>query len=401
MFRFGLASLLSAGAALFAAGGAVAQSLEPLRIGFVTDMSGIYSDLDGINGLEAIRMAVADFGGAVLGRKIEVVYADHQSKADIASVKAREMLDQKGVSLLMGGTNTAANLAMNKLVTEKKRVFFTIGGTSPRLTGEECTAYTVAWLFDTAALAKSTGGAVTRNGGKSWYFITADYSFGHSLEEETAAVARANGAEIKGSSRHPLNASDFSSYLVKAQTSGAKILGFANAGGDLVNGIKAAREFGVTRTMNIAALLMFINDVHALGLETTQGLLMTDAWYWNLNPDTRQFARRFFDKTKKMPNSIQAADYASVLTYLKAVKQAGTDDADTVMKVLKSTQIADVFGRGQIRKDGRYVHDLYLLQVKAPKDSTQPWDYMNVVATVPGKEAFTPLEDSKCPLVRQ
>ncbi len=387
--------------AAMATAGVWAQSTEPLRIGFVTDMSGIYSDLDGPNGLEAIRMAVADFGGQVLGRKVEVVYADHQSKADIASSKAREMLDRQGVSLLVGGTNTAANLAMNKLAAEKKRVFFTIGGTSPRLTGEECTPYTVAYLFDTAALAKSTGGAVTRNGGRSWYFLTADYSFGHSLEEETSAIARANGAEIKGSARHPLGTADFSSYLLAAQTSKAKVLGFANAGGDLVNSIKAAREFGLTKTMDIAALLMFINDIHALGLPTTQGLLMTDAWYWDLNPATRQFARRFFEKTKKMPNSIQAADYSAVSTYLKAVKQAGTDEPDAVMRVLKSMPLDDVFGRGKIRKDGRYVHDLYLLQAKTPKESTQPWDYLKVVATVPGAEAFNRIEDSKCPLARQ
>ena len=379
----------------------LASSAEPIRIGFITDMSGIYSDLDGPNGLEAIRMAIADAGGEVLGRKVEVIYADHQSKADIASTKAREMVDRQGIHLLLGGTNTAANLAMNKIAGEKKRVFITIGGTSPRLTGEECTPYTVAYSFDTVALAKSTGTAVTKKGGTSWYFLTADYTFGHSLEEETAAVAKANGAEIKGSSRHPLNTADFSSYLLSAQSSKAKVLGFANAGGDLVNAIKAAREFGVTRTMDIAALLMFINDIHALGLQTTQGLMMTDAWYWDLNAETRKFASRFFQKTRKMPNSLQAADYSAVSTYLKAVKAAGTDDADAVMRQLKSMKIQDMYGSGFIRKDGRYVHDLYLLQVKAPQDSKMPWDYLKVVATVPGAQAFSRLEDSKCPLARQ
>ena len=379
----------------------LASSAEPIRIGFITDMSGIYSDLDGPNGLEAIRMAIADAGGEVLGRKVEVIYADHQSKADIASTKAREMVDRQGIHLLLGGTNTAANLAMNKIAGEKKRVFITIGGTSPRLTGEECTPYTVAYSFDTVALAKSTGTAVTKKGGTSWYFLTADYTFGHSLEEETAAVAKANGAEIKGSSRHPLNTADFSSYLLSAQSSKAKVLGFANAGGDLVNAIKAAREFGVTRTMDIAALLMFINDIHALGLQTTQGLMMTDAWYWDLNAETRKFASRFFQKTRKMPNSLQAADYSAVSTYLKAVKAAGTDDADAVMRQLKSMKIQDMYGSGFIRKDGRYVHDLYLLQVKAPQDSKMPWDYLKVVATVPGAQAFNRLEDSKCPLARQ
>lgn len=381
--------------------GAHAQQDKPLRIGFVTDMSGIYSDLDGPNGLEAIRMAVADAGGSVLGRKIEVVYADHQSKADIASTKAREMFDVHGVSLLVGGTNTAANLAMNKIVAEKKKVFISVGGTSPRLTGAECTPYTVSWLFDTAALARSTGAAVTKNGGSSWFFLTADYTFGHSLEAETAAVVKANGGDVRGSVRHPLNAPDFSAFLLTAQGSKAKVLGLANAGGDVVNSIKSAREFGLTKTMSLAALLMFVNDVHALGLNATQGLMMTDAWYWDLNPQTRQFASRFFEKAKKMPNSIQAADYSAVSTYLKAVKQAGTDDADRVMATLKSTKLDDVFGSGYIRSDGRYVHDLYLFQAKTPGESTRAWDYLKTVSKIPGEQAFTlPPEGERCTAAR-
>lgn len=380
---------------------AAAANTEPLRIGFITDMSGIYSYIDGPNGLEAIRMALEDAGGQVLGRKIEVISADHQGKADIASTRAREMIDRQGVSLLLGGANTAANLAMNQVAGEKKRVFITIGGTSPRLTNEDCTPYTVAYLFDTAALAKSTGAAVTRNGGSSWYFLTADYAFGHSLEAETAAVVKANGGTVTGSVRHPINSSDFSSFLVGAQTSKAKVLGMANAGGDLVNAIKGAREFGVTKTMSLAALLMFINDIHALGLPTTQGLMMTDAWYWDLNAETRKFADRFFQRTKVMPNSFQAAEYSAVSTYLKAVQAAGTDAAEAVMSKLKSLPVDDVFGSGQIRADGRYVHDLYLLQAKAPGESKRPWDYLKVVTKVPGAEAFAPLSETKCSFLKK
>lgn len=369
---------------------------EPLRIGFITDMSGVYSYLDGPNGLEAIRMAIDDAGGEVLGRKIEVLSSDHQSKADIASVKARELFDRQNISLLLGGTNTATNLAMNQVAGEKKRVFISIGGTSPRLTGEDCTPYSVSYLFDTASLARSTGEAVTKNGGKSWFFITADYTFGQSLEEETSAVVKANGGEIKGSVRHPLNTSDFSSYLVTAQASKAQILGLANAGGDLINSLKAAREFGALKTMSPAALLMFINDVHALGLPTTQGLMMTDAWYWDLNDQTRAFANRFYKKTKMMPNSLQAAEYSAVRTYLTAVTNAKTDQPDAVMAAMKSMKINDIFGQGYIRKDGRYVHDMYLLQVKTPGESKMPWDYMKVVSTIPGDTAFASSATSKC-----
>jgi branched-chain amino acid transport system substrate-binding protein len=395
--RFGLACAMLA----FSASVGASSPKEALRIGFITDMSGVYSDLDGPNGLEAIRMAIADAGGEVLGRRVEVIHADHQSKADIASMKAREMLDEAGISLLLGGTNTAANLAMNKIASGKKRPFISIGGTSPRLSGEDCTPYTVAYLFDTAALAKSTGAAVTNNVGKSWFFLTADYTFGHSLEAETAAVVKANGGEVKGSVRHPLQSSDFSSFLLSAQASKARVLGLANAGPDLVNAIKGAHEFGLSKSMGMAALLMFINDVHSLGLETTQGLMMTDAWYWDLNPRTREFAKRFLDKTGVFPNSLQAAEYSAVLSYLKAVKQAGTAEPDAVMSALKSMEIDDMFGRGRIRADGRYVHDMFLFQAKTPAESSKPWDYLKVIATIPGEQAFTTLEESKCPLVRQ
>ena len=377
-----------------------ASAAEPLRIGMITDLSGPYSDIDGPAGAEAVRMAIADAGGEVIGRKVELVVADHQNKADIASSKAREMFDRQNVSLLLGGANTAANLAMNQVAADKKRPFISVGGTSPRLTGEECSPYSAAWLFDTSALAKGTGTAVTRNGGSSWFFLTADYAFGQSLEAETAAVVRANGGEVRGSVKHPFNASDFSSFMLAAQASKAKVLGLANAGGDLVNAIKSAREFGLTKSMQPAALLMFINDVHALGLETTQGLLMTEAWYWDLTPESRRFSERFFERFKRMPSSFQAADYSAASSYLKAVAKAGTDDADAVMTALKSTPVSDLYGKGRVRADGRFVHDLYLLQVKAPADSKRPWDYLKVVTVIPGDEAFTPLEKSKCPLAR-
>jgi len=374
---------------------------DKLRIGFITDMSGVYSDLDGPGGLEAIRMAIADHGGRVLGRGIEIISADHQSKADIASVKAREMVDREDISLLIGGTNTAANLAMNQVMASKKRPFISIGGTSPRLTGEDCSPYTVAYLYDTAALAKSTGAAVTQTGGRSWFFLTADYTFGHSLQSETAAVVKASSGEVKGSVRHPLGTTDFSSFLLQAQASKAEVLGLANAGSDLVNAIKGAKEFGLTSSMKLAALLMFVTDVHALGLETAQGLLMTEAWYWDLNPATREFAERFHRKLGKMPNALQAAEYSAVSSYLRAVESSGTDQPEKVMAALKSAKIDDFYGRGHIRADGRFVHDLYLLQVKAPAESKRTWDYLRLVSTIPGEEAFNSLAESKCQLARQ
>ncbi|MES2114923.1 MAG: ABC transporter substrate-binding protein [Pseudomonadota bacterium] len=372
---------------------------DTIKIGFITDMSGLYSDIDGPGGAEAIKMAIADAGVVIAGKKVEFISADHQNKADIAASKAREWFDQQGVDLLVGGTNSGANLAMAKVAAEKKRVFISIGAGSARLTNEECTPYTVHYAYDTVALARGTGGAIVKQGGKNWYFLTADYAFGQSLEKDTADVVKANGGKVLGSVKHPLSASDFSSFLLQAQSSGAQILGLANAGGDAINSIKAANEFGITKKMKLAGLLMFINDIHSLGLNLTQGMYLTDGWYWDMNADTRAWAKRYFEKMKKEPSMLQAADYSAVSNYLKAVKAGGTDDADKVMARLKSTKINDMFAKGgEIRPDGRMVHDMYLMEVKKPSDSKYPWDYYKVAAVVPGAQAYVTKAESKCSL---
>jgi len=370
-----------------------------IKIGMISDMSGLYSDVDGPGGAEAIKMAIADMGGAINGKKIEFVSADHQNKADIAASKAREWFDQQGVDMLIGGTNSGANLAMAKLAAEKKKVFISIGAGSAQLTNEACTPYTVHYAYDTVALARGTGGAIVKKGGKSWYFMTADYAFGQSLEKDTADVVKANGGTVLGSVKHPLSASDFSSFLLQAQASKAQILGLANAGGDLINAVKAANEFGITKSMKLAGLLVFINDVHTLGLNTTQGMYLTTGWYWDLNPETRAWAKRYFAKMKKEPSMLQAGDYSAAMTYLNAVKATGTDDADKVMAYMKKTKINDMFAKGGvIRPDGRMVHDMYLMEVKKPSESKYPWDYYKVVQTIPGDQAYVTKAESKCSL---
>lgn len=372
---------------------------DVIKIGIITDMSGLYSDIDGQGGVEAMKMAVAELGGAINGKKIEVLYADHQNKADVAAAKAREWFDTQGVDMLVGGTTSSTGLAMAAIAKEKKKVFLAVGPATSALTNEQCSPYTVHWAYDTVALAKGTGGAVVKGGGKSWYFLTADYAFGTALQNDTTAVIKANGGTVVGSVRHPLSASDFSSFLLQAQGSKAQILGLANAGGDTVNAIKAANEFGITKTMKLAGLLMFINDIHALGLKTTQGMYLTDSWYWNRDAETRAWSRKFFEKMKRMPSSIQAADYSVALNYLLAVKATGTDDADKVLAHMKKTKVNDVFAKGgYIRDDGRMVHDMYLMQVKSPDKSTEPWDYYNVAQVIKGEDAFTTKAESKCAL---
>ena len=389
---------LTTALALAAAGQAAAQiSGDVVKIGFITDISGLYSDIDGQGGVEAIKMAIADFGGTVNGKKIELLTADHQNKADIAASKAREWFDQEGVDILIAGTNSGTNLAMSKVAAEKKRPLISIGGGTARLTNEECTPYTLHYAYDTVALAKGTGSAVVKQGGKSWYFLTADYAFGASLEGDTSRVVKANGGTVTGSVKHPLSASDFSSFLLQAQASKAQILGLANAGGDTVNAIKAANEFGVTKTMKLAGLLMFINDVHSLTPKLTQGMFLTDSWYWDQSEETRKWARRYFDKMKKMPSSLQAADYSATTTYLKAVKAIGTDDPDKVLAELHKTKINDMYVKnGAVRADGSMIHDMYLMQVKTPAESKYPWDYYKVVQIIPGEQAFTTKAESKC-----
>ncbi|EJM97501.1 ABC transporter substrate-binding protein [Herbaspirillum sp. YR522] len=372
---------------------------DVIKIGFLTDISGVYSDIDGQGGAEAIRLAIADMGGSINGKKVELIVADHQNKADVAASKAREWFDQQGVDVLIGGTNSGTALASAKIAAEKKKVYIQIGAGSARLTNEECSAYTVHYAYDTVALAKGTGSAVVKQGGKSWFFLTADYAFGHSLESDTANVVKAAGGTVVGSVKHPLNASDFSSFLLQAQSSKAQIVGLANAGGDFINAVKAANEFGITKTAKLAGLLVFINDIHSLTLKTTEGLYLTDSWYWDTNDETRAFAKRYFAKQKKNPSSLQAADYSATLQYLKAVKEAGSDDADKVLSVLRKTKFNDLYQKnGYLRADGRVMHDMYLFQVKAPSESKYPWDYYKLVQTIPAEQAWTTKAESKCAL---
>ena len=372
---------------------------DVIKIGFITDLSGLYADIDGPAGAEAIKMAIADMGGAVAGKKIELLVADHQNKADVAAAKAREWFDQQGMDVLIGGTNSGTSLAMAKVAAEKKKPFLAVGAGSSALTNDQCSPYTIHYAYDTVALAKGTGPAVVKAGGKSWFFLTADYAFGTALQNDASTVVKAAGGNIVGSVRHPLSASDFSSFLLQAQSSKAQILALANAGGDTINAIKAANEFGITKTMKLAGLLMFINDVHSLGLKATQGLYLTDSWYWNQNDQTRAWSKRFFDKFKRMPSSLQAADYSVTQFYLNAVKASNTDDGDKVLAKMHESKVNDMYAKGgYIRPDGRMVHDMFLMQVKAPEASTTPWDYYNVVATTKGEEAFTTKAESKCAL---
>ncbi len=400
MKRSALAVAASAACAFGFSLPATAQvSGETIKIGLLTDMSGVYSDIDGPGGAEAVKMAIADMGGAIDGKKIEFIVADHQNKADIAASKAREWFDQQGVDMLIGGTNSGANLAMAKVAADKKRVFISIGAGSARLTNEECTPFTVHYAYDTVALARGTGGAIVKQGGKSWFFMTADYAFGQSLEKDTTDVIKANGGNVVGSVKHPLSASDFSSFLLQAQSSKAQILGLANAGGDMINSVKAANEFGITKSMKLAGLLVFINDIHTLGLKTTQGMYLTDGWYWDQSPESRAWSKRYFAKMKKEPSMLQAADYSATMNYLATVKALKTDDAEKVMAQLKKTKINDMFAKnGEIRPDGRMVHDMYLMEVKKQADSKYPWDYYKVIQTIPGAQAYTTKAETKCAL---
>ncbi|MPS27546.1 MAG: ABC transporter substrate-binding protein [Alcaligenaceae bacterium] len=406
MKKQALVAAIAAGLVLGSTAPTLAQapkiSGDVIKIGFITDGSSVYADIDGPAGAEAIRMAVADAGGQINGKKIEVLYADHQNKPDIASARAREWIDQQGLDLLIGGTNSSTALAMATVATEKKIPYIVIGAGSSRLTNEDCSPYIVHYAYDTVALARGTGSAVVAQGGKSWFFLTADYAFGHSLEADTSAVVKAAGGTVVGSIRHPLAASDFSSFMLQAQASKAQILGMANAGGDFINATKAAAEFGVTKTMKIAGLLVFINDIHTLGLNATQGLYLTDGWYWDQSNESRAWAAKFEQKLKRKPSSLQAADYSAASFYLKAVKTTGTDDPDTIMKWFKSNKINDMFARdGYVRADGRMIYDMYLFQVKTPKESKGPWDYYKVAQKLPGDKVYTTPAESKCPLLKK
>ena len=396
-------ALTSAGFAAAAMPAAAQVSGDTVKIGLLMDMSGNYSEVAGMGSVTAARMAVEDYGGKVLGKPIEVVFADMQNKVDIASTKAREWFDSEGVDAIVDINMSSAGLAVSELAKDKnKTVVINISG-SPRFTNENCNANTVHYVYDTYALAKSTAKAVLERGGKNWYFVTVDYAFGHDFERDTSTFVKEGGGKVLGSVRVPLNALDYSSFILQAQASKADVIAFATAGADTANSIKQAAEFGMGRGgQKLVGLLVYINEVNALGLEAAQGMLLTSAFYWDMNDETRAFSKRYFERMNKMPNMSQAGVYSTTMHYLKAIEAAGTDDNTAVMKKMKEMPINDFFVKnGRIREDGRMIRDLYLFEVKKPSESKSPWDYYKLLATIPGDEAFTPLAESRCSLVKK
>jgi branched-chain amino acid transport system substrate-binding protein len=374
-----------------------------VKIGVLTDMTGYYSDLAGPGSVLAARMAIEDFGGKVGGKPIELVSADHQNKADVASNTARKWFDQERVDVIADLVSSSTAGAVMPVAAEKKRITLLSGPATTAFTGEKCTAYNVHYTYNNWALANGTGREVVRQGGDTWYFLTADYIFGKSLEEDTTKVVKAAGGKVLGAARHPSpGTTDFSSYLLQAQSSGAKVIGLANAGSDTVNSIKQAAEFGVTPKQSLAGLLVFISEVHALGLQTAKGMYLTTAFYWDLDDETRKWSKRFFDKHKKMPTMVHAGVYSAVTHYLKAVQAVGTDDADKVIARMKETPVKDFFTKdGRIGPDGLHRHEMYLVRVKAPEQSKAAWDYYEIVKKIPPEEAFPSIEAQACPLVKK
>jgi branched-chain amino acid transport system substrate-binding protein len=396
---------MGAAVALLALGATAvrAEDNKPLKIGGILDMSSLYADITGSGSLEAAKMAAEDFGGEVLGRKVEVIAADHLNKADLAASIARDMIDNQGVEMIYDVAASATALAALEVAKTRNKIVIFNGPGSIRLTNEACTPTSVHYVFDTYAQANVTGLAAVKSGLDTWFFLTADYAFGQDLEKDTSNVVLKTGGKVLGSVRHPLNTSDFSSFLLQAQASKAKVIGLANAGGDTVNAIKQGAEFGIMKSgQKMSPLLAFVTDIDSIGLETAQGLLLAEAFYWDLNDDTRAFSKRFMERVKRVPTSVQAGVYSSVTHYLKAVKAAGTTDSAAVMKVMKETPINDFFAKnGRIREDGRMVHDMYLFEVKKPSESKGRWDDYKLLTTVSGNDAFQPLEQSRCPLVKK
>jgi branched-chain amino acid transport system substrate-binding protein len=398
-----LLSLVALPVAL-ACGAAQAQYTDGVvKIGVMTDMSGLYADITGPGSVVAARLAVEDFGAAAKGMKVEILAADHQNKPDVGSNIVRQWIDVDKVDAIADVPTSSIGLAVSQIVKDKNKVFLVSGAATSDLTGKACSPNTVHWTYDTWALANGTGKAVVQTGGKTWFFVTADYAFGHALERDTAAVVEANGGRVLGRVRHPFPGTDFSSFLLQAQASRAQVIGFANAGGDTINSIKQAAEFGIVKGgQSLAGLLVFVNDVHALGLPTAQGLIFTESFYWDRTDASRAFAKRFAPRSKgNMPSMVQAGVYGAVLHYLKAV-EALRSDADgraTVAKMKEMPTDDPLFGKGTIRSDGRKIHDMYLLEVKKPEESKGPWDYMKIRATIPAAEAFRPLKEGGCPLV--
>ncbi|MFA7438441.1 ABC transporter substrate-binding protein [Castellaniella sp.] len=374
-------------------------SQDEVRIGYLADLSGPYSDNTGIGGKTAIQLAIEDFNGTVAGKPIQLYVADHQAKADIGASIARQWLDEEKLDMIVGGDNSAVLLAVNGLLNDKKFVFMNVGGGSTAFTNDKCTPYTVQYHYNTRSVARTIVSAILKEGGKDWYFLTADYTFGHDLEKEAVDVLEKNGGHVTGRVRAPLGTSDFSSFVLQAQAANPQVLALANAGDDTINAINTSQEFGLTDQMKVAALLMYVTNVHAMGLANAQGLLLAEPWYWDTNDQTRAFAQRYYDVVGKMPNGNHAADYSATLTYLKAVEAAGSDDPDKVMAQLRTMQIDDMYSKGHIREDGTMVHDFYLFRVKTPEESKKPWDYMERLATVDGEVAFGGLDESTCSLV--
>jgi branched-chain amino acid transport system substrate-binding protein len=384
-------------------GAAHAQSDDVTKIGVLNDMSGLYSDITGPGSVVAAKMAVEDFGAAQKGMKVEIVSADHQNKPDVGTSIARQWIDVDKVDVIVDVPTSSIALAVSEVVREKNKVFLVSGAAASDLTGPKCSPNTIHWTYDTWALANGTGKAMVKTGGDTWFFLTADYAFGHALERDTAATVEANGGKVLGKVRHPLNTSDFSSFLLQAQASKSKVIGLANAGGDTINSIKQGAEFGIVKAgQNFAGLLVFISDVHSLGLASAQGLVLTESWYWDMNDSNREFAKKFSAANKgKYPTMVQAGVYSAVTHYLKVVEALKNDeDGKAVVAKMKAMPTEDkLFGKGSIRPDGRKIHDMYLFEVKKPEESKYPWDYYKLRATIPADEAFRPLKDGGCPLV--
>ncbi len=391
-------TMLFAAAASFVMLGAANAEEGPVRIGVMSDMSGLYADLSGPGSVEAAQMAIEDFGGELFGHPIEVVQADHQNRADLASTVAREWFDDDGVDAIFDVPNSSAALAVQELAREREKFFFISGAATSRLSGDSCSPTGVHWMYDTYSLANGTGRALVAEGADTWFFLTADYAFGHSLEEDTGAVVEGAGGEVMGAVRHPLDTQDFSSYLLQAQASGAEIIGLANAGTDTTNSIRQAAEFGIVEAgQRLAGLLLFITDVHALGLDTAQDLVLTTGFYWDRDDQTRDFAARFEERMGMRPTMIHAGVYSSALHFFKALEEAGTKEADAVMQQVRDIPV-DLFGEeAMVREDGRMVHDMYLVRVKSPDESEGDWDYYEILRTIPGDEAFRPMEEGDCP----
>jgi branched-chain amino acid transport system substrate-binding protein len=380
---------------------AAPASAQGVKIGILNDQSGVYADYGGKYSLEAAHMAVEDFGGEVLGKKIEIVTADHQNKPDLATAIARRWYDTEGVDMITELTTSSVALAVQELSKEKKKIDIVVGAATSRITGDACTPYSFHWAYDTRALAVGTGGALVRSGGDTWFFLTADYAFGYALEKDTSDIVNTNGGKVVGSVRVPLNSSDFSSFLLQAQSSKAKIVGLANAGLDTTNSIKQAAEFGIVKGgQKLAGLLMTLSEVHGLGLEAAQGLVLTEGFYWDHDDQSRAFGERFMKRTGRMPSMIHAGTYSATLSYLKAVKAAGTKDTEAVVAKLKELPVDDAFAKGKVLANGRMVHDLYLFEVKKPSESKKPFDYYNQLAVVPGDQAFFTAKESGCPLTK-